>query len=288
MSELFIKTNKFLKEFQKNLRLEVDKLSFESSSDESSSDESFNKDDTEEEIKYWLWENTNKYYPKGARLGYKEIFEKEHKELNDKELYFHYCKFKTYERTYKNRLNNFKEKYEDADPVYFIQDELKEYLKPIDFEKPFKSLDLEQQKVLSYTRDKVVRFLVEQAKILGYNITINVDDFEWTMSYEIEEIKSVNDSLRLKANDTINNIKSLKWQGTELQLTELAKALKESNLLNPELSQKAIFERFKEFLQVENFNEADKLKEIRKRTKDKTPLLNILETSLNNWIHRKD
>ena len=57
MSELFIKTNKFLKEFQKNLRLEVDKLSFESSSDES-----FNKDDTEEEIKYWLWENTNKYY----------------------------------------------------------------------------------------------------------------------------------------------------------------------------------------------------------------------------------
>jgi ATP-dependent Clp protease ATP-binding subunit ClpA len=70
--------------------------------------------------------------------------------------------------------------------------------------------------------------------------------------------------------------------------TELAKALKESNLLNPELSQKAIFERFKEFMQVENFNEADKLKEIRKRTKDKTPLLNILETSLNNWIHRKD
>ena len=41
-------------------------------------------------------------------------------------------------------------------------------------------------------------------------------------------------------------------------------------------------------MQVENFNEADKLKEIRKRTKDKTPLLNILETSLNNWIHRKD
>ena len=69
MSELFIKTNKFLKEFQKNLRLEVDKLSFESSSDES-----FNKDDTEEEIKYWLWENTNKYYSKGARLGYKDIF----------------------------------------------------------------------------------------------------------------------------------------------------------------------------------------------------------------------
>ena len=283
MSELFIRTNKFLKEFQENLNLEVSTLSFESSSDEY-----FNIDDTEEKIKCLLWESPSKYYSLGARLDYKEIFKKEYKKLNDKGLYFHYCKFKTYERAYKERLNNFKEKYEDADPVYFLQDELTEYLKPIDFEKPFKSLDLEQQKVLSYTRDKVVRFLVEQAKTIGYNITINVDESEWTMSYEIEEIKSVNDSLRLKANDTINNIKSLKWQGTELQLTELAKALKESNLLNPELSQKAIFERFKEFMQVENFNEADKLKEIRKRTKDKTPLLNILETSLNNWIHRKD
>mgnify|MGYP003664329373 CR=1 FL=1 len=283
MSELFIRTNKFLKEFQENLNLEVSALSFESSSDEY-----FNIDDTEEKIKYLLWESPSKYYSLGARLDYKEIFKKEHKELNDKGFYFHYCKFKTYERTYKDRLNNFKEKYEDADPVYFLQDELTEYLKPIDFEQPFKSLDLEQQKVLGFTRDRIVRFLVEQAKILGYNITINVDEFEWTMSYEIEDIKSENDSLRLKANDTINNIKSLKWQGTELQLTELAKALKESNLLNPELSQKAIFERFKEFMQVENFNEADKLKEIRKRTKDKTPLLNILETSLNNWIHRKD
>tara|TARA_B110000902_G_scaffold6716_1_gene8054 strand:+ start:498 stop:1349 length:852 start_codon:yes stop_codon:yes gene_type:complete len=283
MSELFIRTNKFLKEFQENLNLEVSALSFESSSDEY-----FNIDDTEEKIKYLLWESPSKYYSLGARLDYKEIFKKEHRELNDKGFYFHYCKFKTYERTYKDRLNNFKEKYEDADPVYFLQDELTEYLKPIDFEQPFKSLDLEQQKVLGFTRDRIVRFLVEQAKILGYNITINVDEFEWTMSYEIEDIKSENDSLRLKANDTINNIKSLKWQGTELQLTELAKALKESNLLNPELSQKAIFERFKEFMQVENFNEADKLKEIRKRTKDKTPLLNILETSLNNWIHRKD
>jgi hypothetical protein len=283
MSELFIRTNKFLKEFQENLNLEVSALSFESSSDEY-----FNIDDTEEKIKYLLWESPSKYYSLGARLDYKEIFKKEHKELNDKGLYFHYCKFKTYERTYKDRLNNFKEKYEDADPVYFLQHELTEYLKPIDFEQPFKSLDLEQQKVLGFTRDKVVRFLLQQAKTIGYNITINLDESEWTMSYEIEEIKSVNDSLRLKANDTINNIKSLKWQGTELQLTELAKALKESNLLNPELSQKAIFERFKEFMQVENFNEADKLKEIRKRTKDKTPLLNILETSLNNWIHRKD
>jgi hypothetical protein len=189
MSGLFIKTNKFLKEYQENLNLEVEKLF------QSSYDEYFNTDYAEEELTPWLWEKPNEYYLRGAGLEYKQIFEKEHKELNDRGLFFHYCKFKTYERTYKDRLNNFIEKYEDADPVYFLQDELKEYLKPIDFQNPFKYLDSEQQNVLSYTRDRTVRFLVEQAKTIGYNIIINIDEFELTMSYKIEDTKSEKESI---------------------------------------------------------------------------------------------
>ena len=243
MSELFIRTNKFLKEFQENLNLEVSTLSFESSSDEY-----FNIDDTEEKIKCLLWESPSKYYSLGARLDYKEIFKKEYKELNDKGFYFHYCKFKTYERTYKERLNNFKEKYEDADPVYFLQDELTEYLKPIDFEQPFKSLDLEQQKVLGFTRDRIVRFLVEQAKILGYNITINVDDFEWTMSYEIEEIKSVKESTSKKETPTLQ---PLKWQGTPTELIELTKALIENKTFKGQGSQKEIFIKIQNLFDIE-------------------------------------
>jgi hypothetical protein len=243
MSELFIRTNKFLKEFQENLNLEVSALSFESSSDEY-----FNIDDTEEKIKYLLWESPSKYYSLGARFDYKEIFKKEHKELNDKGLYFHYCKFKTYERTYKDRLNNFIEKYEDADPVYFLQDELKEYLKPIDFEKPFKSLDFEQKKVLGFTRDMIVRFLVEQAKTIGYNITINVDEFELTISYEIEEIKSEKESISINETPTLQ---PLKWQGTPTELIELTKALIENETFKGQGTQKEIFIKIQNLFDIE-------------------------------------
>lgn len=81
---------------------------------------------------------------------------------------------------------------------------------------------------------------------------------------------------------------SLNWQGTPLQFTELTKALKQSNLISPEISQKDFFKIMKQIFNVDEFDEGDKLKEIRKRTNTTTPLLNILETSLNNWIKNKD
>jgi hypothetical protein len=242
MSELFIKTNKFLKEFQENLNLEVEKLF------QSSYDEYFNTDKAEEEITPWLWEEPNEYYFIGAGLEYKHIFEKEHKELNDKGLFFHYCKFKTYERTYKDRLNNFIEKYEDAVPVYFLQDELKEYLKPIDFQNPFKYLDSEQRNVLSYTRDRIVRFLVEQAKTIGYNITINVDEFELTMSYKIEDTKSEKESISINQTPTLQ---PLKWQGTPTELIELTKALIENETFKGQGTQKEVFSKIQNLFDIE-------------------------------------
>jgi hypothetical protein len=80
----------------------------------------------------------------------------------------------------------------------------------------------------------------------------------------------------------------LSWQGTDLQFAELSKALKESNLVSPELSQKELFKRLKLVFNVNDFNESDKLKEVRKRTKDLTPTINILETGLINWINKND
>jgi hypothetical protein len=281
MSEIFIKSKQFLAEYKINVDNEIVKIN----TNRDFYAEGFADDD---EVEYSLWNTPNDYYFVGARIEIEQIRRQEIKELNDKGVYFHYCKSKTYIKTYKERLNEFLEKYEDADPVYFIQQELKLYLIRINDFTPYSGLDLDQQEEFSYTRDMTVRFLVEQAKKNGYKITIEVDEFELTMDYKIEEIESINDNFSTETNNSIKDMKRLNWQGTELQLTELTKALKESNLLNPELSQKAIFERLKDFMQVGNFNEADKLKEIRKRTKDKTPLLNILETSLNNWIIKKD
>jgi hypothetical protein len=85
-----------------------------------------------------------------------------------------------------------------------------------------------------------------------------------------------------------SQINSLNWQGTPLQFTELTKALFETNLVSPEMNQNEFFKRMKLFFNVNEFNESDKLKDIRKRTNTTTPLLNILETSINNWIKSKD
>ena len=280
MSELFIKTNKFLKEFQENLNLEVEKLF------QSSYDEYFNTDKAEEEITPWLWEEPNEYYFIGAGLEYKHIFEKEHKELNDKGLFFHYCKFKTYERTYKDRLNNFIEKYEDAVPVYFLQDELKEYLKPIDFQNPFKYLDSEQRNVLSYTRDRIVRFLVEQAKTIGYNITINVDEFELTMSYKIEDTKSEKESISINQTPTLQ---PLKWQGTPTELIELTKALIENETFKGQGTQKEVFSKIQNLFDIElktidkTINSFDEVRSGGNETK----FLDALKVSLLNNINIK-
>ncbi|HEU4789802.1 MAG TPA: RteC domain-containing protein [Flavobacterium sp.] len=81
---------------------------------------------------------------------------------------------------------------------------------------------------------------------------------------------------------------TLKWQGTPLQFAELTKALILSGKLNPELSQKEVFKRMKQLFNVEDFNENDKLKDIRKKSKELTPLINTLEISLTNWIKNKD
>lgn len=84
------------------------------------------------------------------------------------------------------------------------------------------------------------------------------------------------------------NKKVLEWKGTTLQFAELVKALCESNLISPELSQKDIFELMREAFNIEHFDEGDKNKQIRDRTKTLTPLINILEINLTNWIKKKD
>jgi hypothetical protein len=117
-------------------------------------------------------------------------------------------------------------------------------------------------------------------------------------SFEVScelEIQKINELIKYETTQPqqtdqkqTKEINSLKWQGTPLQFAELTKALKQSNLISPEISQKDFFKIMKQIFNVDEFDEGDKLKEIRKRTNTTTPLLNILETSLNNWIKNKD
>jgi hypothetical protein len=92
---------------------------------------------------------------------------------------------------------------------------------------------------------------------------------------------AINETTPLQKDSTLH------WQGSKLEFTELTKALILSKKFNAELTDKEIFKRLKTFLNIEEFNHNDKIKDIRNRSKDLTPFINILETSLTNDIKNK-
>ena len=201
MDELFKKTNEFLVKFYAILKELEESIIPTGPPDEY---------DFEGELNYIfekLWEKESKYYLFGAREQYQNTRNYELEELTDKGIYFRFCKFKVYEKTYKERLNKFQEIYVDAQEIFFLEDELEAYSNPIDSEEPFKYLDLKQKKDLTFTRKRTVDFLVQQAKITGYNIIVSGDESDGALSYEKEKIKNIAHSPLLESNSTINETK---------------------------------------------------------------------------------
>ena len=201
MDELFKKTNEFLVKFYAILKELEESIIPTGNMDE------FDFDGELDYIFEELWEKESKYYLFGAGHQYQNTRNYELKELNDKGVYFRFCKFKVYEKTYKERLNKFQEIYVDAQEISFLEDELEAYSNPIGSEEPFKYLDLKQKKNLTFTRKRTVDFLVQQAKITGYNIIVSGDESDGALSYEKEKIKNIAHSPLLVSNSTINETK---------------------------------------------------------------------------------
>lgn len=183
-----------------------------------------------------------------------KIFEIDYDIITESEIYFYGCGSHVYKNTYTERLSSFLTEFPDANEIDFCEYELQNEVKYITSEKLGKKIGFSIKKRNEFLNNKKTQLIVQPLQ---------------TETFTQPE-------------------KSLNWQGTNLEFTELIKALYESNKLNPELKQNEIFKRLKQFFNVAEFNENDKLKDIRKRTHTTTPLLNILETSLNNWIKNKD
>ena len=201
MDELFKKTNEFLVKFYAILKELEESIIPTGNMDE------FDFDGELDYIFEELWEKESKYYLFGAGHQYQNTRNYELEELTDKGIYFRFCKFKVYEKTYKERLNKFQEIYVDAQEISFLEDELEAYSNPIGSEEPFKYLDLKQKKNLTFTRKRTVDFLVQQAKITGYNIIVSGDESDGALSYEKEKIKNIAHSPLLVSNSTINETK---------------------------------------------------------------------------------
>jgi hypothetical protein len=109
--------------------------------------------------------------------------------------------------------------------------------------------------------------------------------FDEKCDLEIKKLKSL---LELEPQQNTAPIisNSLKWHGSPLQLSELIKPLYDLKLISPELKQKEVFEKLRLFFELENFNENDKIKEIKER-KEGTTFLHLLENSWNNHKNNK-
>ena len=213
-----------------------------------------------------------------------------------------------YKETYKIRLENHLKDYVDYDELHFIKEEIEKY------EICYATADVRYRKIepgsdpnwpnkeFEYCLD-----LTTNDDYWNFQVMRMIKDYDSprTNFFDLELCEKLSHSFSkiisflLKLQDEIMNpmieagnslaqISTLNWSGTKLELSELIKALIQSNKLNTGMHQNEIFKRFRDFLNVEEFDENDKLKDIRKRTNALTPLINILETSLNSWIKVKD
>jgi hypothetical protein len=241
---LFEKTKEFLEGYERNLELETSKW-YQAMYDGCST--AFRD---EEHVDEYLWNGIfNNYYDFSPKSVYQNIIEEELKELNDKGVYFLYCKFKIYEKTYEERLNIFLRTYEDAFPVHFLEDELKIFIKPINENAIYNRLESKYKVDFSFTIDRCIIYLIEeQAKKIGYAITIERDSFDDIVSYKIEVAKNEKESISINETPTLQ---PLKWQGTPTELIELTKALIENETFKGQGTQKEIFIKIQNLFDIE-------------------------------------
>lgn len=97
-----------------------------------------------------------------------------------------------------------------------------------------------------------------------------------------------NDRIKGNIEDQIDNIKSLQWKGTNIEIVEVIKGMIESKKISPELSEKEIFERFSQFLDIE-IDQRKGLQNIKVRYSTGGKLNKFMEemfSSLSNWYER--
>ena len=142
--------------------------------------------------------------------------------------YFLGCSFKAYEKTYNQRLEDYKIDFFDSDEISFIIEELDEGV----YNYKFKELESEYfdnnillryeklKKQIYYSLKKRFEYLCQRAKENGYDLVYNefspkeanyfLKHIKQPLETKNEEIKSISESPLLESNSTINEIKTPK------------------------------------------------------------------------------
>ena len=207
-----------------------------------------------------------------------------------------------YKESYNIRLENHLKEYIDYDEFHFIKSELTAYqsyfnatnIKKNDsdakiFIDPLYSPIIKDVEISNIQLMRLM-FNFEIPSNNYYNIDV-CEKLSVSFSKIIEfltNLQNENTNITLTSGIPPEPTPTLNWTGTELELSELIKALIEAKKFSTESTQTEIFKKFRYFFNVKNFNEKDKLRDIRKRTDTLSIFINKLEISLNNWIKAKD
>lgn len=206
------------------------------------------------------------------------------------------------ENQYSIKLKDHLEKYIDFDELHFIENELYFFencyhtanvtywyygtdikfgvdeltIKGLRNEIIFKEIQDFRNEDYGFDLEKCERLTLTYSKILDF-----LNDKRTQLTTQPRQIENSETTTETATKTAPNN--SLNWQGTPLQFTELTKALFETKLISPEITQKEFFNRMKLFFNIDDFIESDKIKEIVNRSNTPTPFINILEITLNNF-----
>lgn len=145
----------------------------------------------------------------------------------------------------------------------------------IDFYEGFKAKGIEDQLPEDF-------YAIEGEKYLALFFPKELKDLDHLMIQlqQISRTEKNSDSV-----DTPQFQSNLNWEGSHIEFAEIVKALIEAKKISGE-NDKLIFEDLCKIFGIEEFKKDSRLKGLKKRINETTPLLIQLEESLNNWIDK--
>lgn len=209
--------------------------------------------------------------------------------------------FNEYQSKYPELLKNYLDEYIDNTDLLFWNEQkdfYNECLKNVTLEKTNKGFDKLKApfEPLSISIEEIHYTINESMSVVDNKNVKHSVTIENKIKYD-NSFKSFSKILEFIQNQILETeqapiqlqpLQKLNWQGTTLEFSEFSKALIESGFIGKIKNEKEVFEKMKHFFSVEDFDKSDKLKQVRQRTKELTPVITVLETALTNWIKRKD
>lgn len=218
-----------------------------------------------------------------------------------------YYTFKNFKNNYRSELAIFLKAYEDNDEVDFCNEQIRLYnhclenvivFRPEASDKHYTKPQLTGENLIDEILNKIRTRHID-SRLVDYeseNIEKETEDFHFDFELAENLVKSFSkiisflEDKKLEPGTSIHTsiINTLDWQGSTLDFSEFTKALIESGYIGKVKNEAIVFEKMKQFFNVKDFDKSDKLKQVRNRTRELTPVIHTLETSLLNWIKRKD